>query len=100
MPDAAAIAVDVRARAGESDTLDFKADFEDSKRCCCEIVKDIVAMATQAELAERIGWQQTDISKVERGERRLDVVEFLQFADALGADPAELVRRLQQASKR
>lgn len=53
------------------------------------------AGVTQAELAELIGWQQTDVSKVERGERRLDVVEFLQFAEALQLDAPEFVRRLQ-----
>jgi transcriptional regulator with XRE-family HTH domain len=57
------------------------------------------AGVTQAELAERIGWQQTDISKVERGERRLDLVEFLQFADALKFDAPDFVRRLQGSSR-
>jgi hypothetical protein len=50
---------------------------------------------TQTELATRIGWQQTNVSKVEGGERRLDVVEFLQFAEALNIDAGEFVRRLQ-----
>jgi len=50
---------------------------------------------TQIELAEKIGWQQTDISKVERRERRLDVVEFLEFASALDIDAAEFIGRLQ-----
>ncbi len=50
---------------------------------------------TQVELAEKIGWQQTDISKVERGERRLDVVEFLQFANAMEVDAAKFMQRLQ-----
>lgn len=34
-----------RARAGESQVLDFKAEFEDCTRGWCELVKDIVAMA-------------------------------------------------------
>ena len=38
---------------------------------------------------------QTDISKAERGERRLDVIEFLQFAKAIGLDAAESIRQLQ-----
>jgi transcriptional regulator with XRE-family HTH domain len=54
---------------------------------------------TQTALAEKLGWQQTDISKVERGERRLDVVEFLQFSEALGIDAGEFLRRL-KASRR
>jgi transcriptional regulator with XRE-family HTH domain len=38
---------------------------------------------SQAALAERLGWLQTVISKYERGERRLDLVEFLDVARAL-----------------
>jgi transcriptional regulator with XRE-family HTH domain len=38
---------------------------------------------TQAALAERIGNTQTFVSKVERGERRLDVVEFAEWCEAL-----------------
>jgi transcriptional regulator with XRE-family HTH domain len=51
---------------------------------------------TQADLAKKLGWQQTDVSKVERGERRLDVVEFLQFAKAIGFDATEFLARLQK----
>ena len=50
---------------------------------------------TQAELAKEIGWSQTDISKVERSERRIDVIEFLQFAKALGIDAQDFLRQLQ-----
>lgn len=51
---------------------------------------------TQADLAKKLGWQQTDVSKVERGERRLDVVEFLQFAKAIGFDAAEFLAELRK----
>jgi hypothetical protein len=33
-----------------------------------------------------------------RGERRLDVVEFLEVARALGAAPCQLLRKLEQSS--
>ena len=39
---------------------------------------------TQVELADRIGNTQTFVSEVERGERRLDVVEFAEWCEALG----------------
>lgn len=42
---------------------------------------------TQVLLAERIGNTQTFVSKVERGERRLDVVEFAEWCEALGCAP-------------
>ncbi|WP_304270962.1 helix-turn-helix domain-containing protein [Brevundimonas naejangsanensis] len=50
------------------------------------------AEITQVELAERLGKPQSFVSKVERGERRLDVIEFCQVAEALGREPAELLR--------
>ncbi|WP_258522605.1 helix-turn-helix domain-containing protein [Brevundimonas vesicularis] len=48
---------------------------------------------TQVELAERLGRPQSFVSKVERGERRLDVIEFCELAEALGHDPSELLRQ-------
>lgn len=50
---------------------------------------------SQAVLAERLGRLQTFVSKYERGERRLDVVEFLDVAAALGLDPHNVLRQLQ-----
>ncbi|WP_235362820.1 helix-turn-helix domain-containing protein [Brevundimonas diminuta] len=50
------------------------------------------AEITQVELAERLGKPQSFVSKVERGERRLDVIEFGQVAEALGCEPAALLR--------
>lgn len=42
---------------------------------------------TQVELATGLGTTQTFISKVERGERRLDVVELIEVFEALGIKP-------------
>lgn len=39
---------------------------------------------TQAELATRMGREQSYVSKVETCERRIDVVDLLRFCDALG----------------
>lgn len=52
------------------------------------------AGVSQAELARRIGRTQPFVSLVERKVRRLDVIEFLAVARAIGADPAELYGRL------
>lgn len=48
---------------------------------------------TQAELARRVGSQQPVISLIERGVRRVDVVEFYVLARAMGADPLDLLRK-------
>ena len=49
---------------------------------------------TQAELAERLLKPQSFVAKVEGGERRLDVIEFIQVLHAIGADPADAVREI------
>lgn len=55
---------------------------------------------SQDALAEKLGWVQTVVSKYERGERRLDVIEFLDVAEALGIDPHKVIRQLQAADGR
>lgn len=55
---------------------------------------------SQEALAERLGRVQTFVSKYERGERRLDVIEFLDVAQALGVDPHRILRQLQGPAER
>lgn len=45
------------------------------------------AGVSQAELGRRLGRPQPFISYIERGERRVDVIEFYAIMKALGADP-------------
>lgn len=45
---------------------------------------------TQIELAERLGRTQSFVSQIERGGRRLDVIEFYAIARALKIDPVVL----------
>jgi transcriptional regulator with XRE-family HTH domain len=45
---------------------------------------------TQTALASALGKPQSFVAKVEAGERRLDVVEFMAIADAIGVDRLEL----------
>ena len=52
------------------------------------------ANLSQVELALRLKRPQSFVSKYERGERRLDVIEFRQVAVALGIDPIRLLRKL------
>lgn len=52
---------------------------------------------TQVDVAERLGRAQSFVAKYEGGERRLDIIEFVEVAEALETDPcallAELLRR-------
>jgi len=45
----------------------------------------------QSDLATRVGVTQTFISKVERGERRLDPVELIEILEALEVTPTEWI---------
>lgn len=49
---------------------------------------------TQQDVAKRLKRPQSFVAKYEGGERRLDVVEFLNVSKALGADPIKLLRAL------
>lgn len=58
------------------------------------------ADVTQVELAARLKRPQSFVSKVERGERRLDVVEFCQVAEALGHEPSTLLQQFVNLKRR
>jgi len=45
---------------------------------------------TQQLVADRLGKPQSYVAKIEGNERRIDVVEFVAFARAMGIDPANL----------
>lgn len=49
------------------------------------------ANLTQVQLAERLNRRQAYISRIERGERRVDVVEFMDLARAIGFPPAKFI---------
>ena len=51
----------------------------------------------QVDLAERLNVDQPFISKYERGERRLDVLEVMEICQVLGIPFAEFIQRLEKA---
>ena len=58
------------------------------------------AKLTQHDVAARLARPQSFVSKYERGERRLDVVEYFRVSQMLGADPHELLRVLDESAER
>lgn len=49
---------------------------------------------SQRELARRLGKTQSYVSKIENGQQRIDVLEFLDYARAIGKEPAMLMFKL------
>eukprot|EP01031_Cornospumella_fuschlensis_P016704 gene16704-20428_t len=56
----------------------------------------VEAGLTQVELANRLEWEQTHISRVERGVRRLDVLELRSWVYALGMSLRDFIERFEQ----
>jgi transcriptional regulator with XRE-family HTH domain len=54
---------------------------------------------TQAQVAKQLKRYQSYVATVESGQRRIDVVEFLDFADAIGFDPRDAIKRLRSISR-
>jgi len=52
---------------------------------------------TQSQLAKKLNQPQSYVSKYERGERRLDLIEFIEVAAAIGMDVHKVLRKLQRA---
>ncbi|MBY6240271.1 helix-turn-helix domain-containing protein [Methylosinus sp. Sm6] len=49
---------------------------------------------TQAQVATRLGEYQSFVARLESGQRRVDVVEFLELAKILKFDPVQLIASL------
>jgi hypothetical protein len=62
----------------------------------CELLKARrkAAGLTQTVVAERLGKPPSYVAKYEGGDRRLDVLEFLDVAAAIGFDPRKLIQSL------
>ena len=69
----------------------------DQHRILCELLRKLrtEAKLTQVQLAEAIDEPQSMVSRVEVGERRLDILELRQWVKPLGISLAECVDRLE-----
>jgi transcriptional regulator with XRE-family HTH domain len=54
---------------------------------------------TQTEVAKKLRRYQSIVANIESGERRIDVVEFLDLADAIGFDAGKLIENLRRAPR-
>lgn len=51
---------------------------------------------TQTQLADRLGEYQSFVARLESGQRRVNVVEFLELAEVLGFDAGKALVRLRK----
>lgn len=58
------------------------------------------ASLTQEQVAKKMGRHQSFIATVESGQRRIDVVEFLEFAFVIGFDPCVAIKQLIKVRER
>ena len=61
-----------------------------------ELLKDrrFRSKLKQSELAEKLGWSQQTVSKIESGQKRVTVVELVELSKVLDFDPAAAIRRI------
>lgn len=50
---------------------------------------------TQVDLAAKLRQPQSLISKIEGGERRIDVIEFVDICRAVGLSPSDVITQLE-----
>ena len=55
---------------------------------------------TQKKLADMLKKNQSYISKYENGDRRLDVIEFMEVVNAIGVSPLEIIGEIQKSWKK
>ena len=54
---------------------------------------------TQQEVATALGRHQSFVATVESGQRRVDVVELIEFAKVIGFDAADAITKLRSAQR-
>ena len=71
------------------------------QRCLAELLIRFREEAglNQAEVAAKLGRHQPFVSNLESGQRRLDVVELLDLAQAIGFDPHQLIREISEVEE-
>ncbi len=77
-----------------------KAKFSPAYKKLCELLIAARKKAGlhQADVARALGVHQSFVSKIESGERRLDVVEFLRVAKQIDVDPVVILREVLKSS--
>ncbi|MEZ6146948.1 MAG: helix-turn-helix transcriptional regulator [Planctomycetaceae bacterium] len=75
-----------------------KSVFTDEYAVVLQLLRQLRESAgvTQVEMAERLGQSQSFVSKYERGDRRLDVIQLRTICETLGSSLPAFVRSLRR----
>ena len=85
-----------KSRHGGADRVSTKAKLADELKILGGVLVRAREKAglKQSDVAARLGLPASYLSKIENGTRRLDVIELIQIAEAMGVDAAAIVREL------
>jgi len=83
----------MKSRHGGSDRISTKAKLANELAILGNVLAATRERAgiKQSDLAARLDMPASYLSKIENGTRRLDVIELIQIADAMGVDAGEIV---------
>lgn len=76
----------------------FSKDYRILIRLMADMRKEVGK--TQVDIATALGKPQSFISKIENGERRMDLIEMIAIADVFGVEPQKILERLENAIQR
>lgn len=70
-----------------------KSIYSERHELLCELLTNarLEANLTQQTVADRLGQPQSYIAKIEGGERRLDVIEFIELCEQIETDPQRIL---------
>jgi transcriptional regulator with XRE-family HTH domain len=92
----------MKARHGGTDRVSTKSKLADEMLTLGNVLVKARESAglKQSDVAARLNLPASYLSKIENGTRRLDIIEFLHVAEAMGVDAAELIRELETTLRR
>jgi len=73
-----------------------KAIYSPNGKILCNWLKEqrTASGLTMRDLAEKLNLHHSIVGRIELGERRLDVIEWIEYCEALNADPFECLETL------
>lgn len=90
------------SRAGGQDRISTKAKLGEELVVLGSVIADARKRRglKQLEIAARLDLPASYLSKIEKGTRRVDVIELIRIAEAMEMDPADLITEVRRALDR